>query len=227
MIFAIIATALAAPLTPPLFAAPRIEVANGIVRVGDVVDLLAIPTARRPGFFRRVIARLPSDRTPVTMSRAALMLLVHRAVPALAPSAGGRGPVTLYTRRSSDAALRRDCMMTTAAVAQGVALTADVVGPIACRNGGSAAALFDRQANVARATRDLAVGAYLGRIMVSGAPLIRKGASLNLVSTVGPVRIDRVVTALQDGRGKRVFVRDQDGHVFAARLESSVEGPAK
>jgi hypothetical protein len=40
---------------------------------------------------------------------------------------------------------------------------------------------------------------------------------MTLVSRAGPVTIERPVTALQSGSvGRRVFVRDSRGHVFAA-----------
>jgi hypothetical protein len=52
-------------------------------------------------------------------------------------------------------------------------------------------------------------------------PAVKRGAVLHLISTVGPVRIERPVTALQSSRGKRIFVRDPDGTVFAARVETA------
>lgn len=53
------------------------------------------------------------------------------------------------------------------------------------------------------------------------APAIKRGAGLHLISTSGPVRIERPVTALQSSRGKRVFVRDADGAVFAVRVAAA------
>lgn len=45
------------------------------------------------------------------------------------------------------------------------------------------------------------------------------GTVLTLVSSVGPVSVERTVTTLQGARpGRRVFVRDGDGNVFASRL---------
>jgi hypothetical protein len=55
-------------------------------------------------------------------------------------------------------------------------------------------------------------------------PAIRRGAALHLVSRAGPVRIERSVTALQASRGKRVFVRDADGTVFAVRVAAPEGG---
>ena len=52
-------------------------------------------------------------------------------------------------------------------------------------------------------------------------PAIKRGAALHLISRAGPVRIERSVTALQTSRGKRVFVRDADGTVFAVRVTPS------
>lgn len=52
-------------------------------------------------------------------------------------------------------------------------------------------------------------------------PAIKRGAALHLISAVGPVRIERPVTALQSSHGKRVFVRDADGSVFAVRVATA------
>ena len=49
-------------------------------------------------------------------------------------------------------------------------------------------------------------------------PAIARGETVRLVSTSGPVRIERAVTALQDAGGPRIFVRDEDGQVFAVRI---------
>lgn len=52
-------------------------------------------------------------------------------------------------------------------------------------------------------------------------PAIKRGAALHLTSIAGPVRIDRSVTALQSSHGKRAFVRDADGTVFAVRVAAA------
>jgi hypothetical protein len=64
------------------------------------------------------------------------------------------------------------------------------------------------------------VAAKIARAVVTAAPetAIKRGAVLHLTSTAGPVRIERSVTALQTSRGKRIFVRDADGTVFAVRV---------
>lgn len=51
---------------------------------------------------------------------------------------------------------------------------------------------------------------------------VARGAALVLRSRVGPVTIEREVTAMQPGcTGRRVFVRDAGGAVFAARVGES------
>ncbi|WP_034158880.1 hypothetical protein [Sphingomonas sp. ERG5] len=227
MIALIMAAAVAAPLSPPLVAASRVDLAERVVRIGDIVDLAVLSAARRADLSRRVVAKLPMGRASMTMSRAALVLLVRRAVPGLSPVSGGMGPITLAARIRLDTVPGGTCAISTASVARGAALTADIIAPAACREDGAASIVFDRRANVALAGSDLAAGAYLGRLATPRVKGIRKGEPLTLVSTVGPVRIDRVVTAMQDGNGKRIFVRDQDGQVFAAPLRLAVEGSAK
>lgn len=48
---------------------------------------------------------------------------------------------------------------------------------------------------------------------------VKRGDELTLVSTVGPVRIQRRVIAAQPGRsGRRIFVRDEDGQILSIPL---------
>lgn len=56
-------------------------------------------------------------------------------------------------------------------------------------------------------------------------PAIERGATLHLTSRAGPVRIERPVTALQSSMGRRVFVRDADGAVFAVRVARAERRP--
>lgn len=55
-------------------------------------------------------------------------------------------------------------------------------------------------------------------VPLAAKPPIVPGQTLQLASRVGPVGIERPVTALQVSRGKRVFVRDTDGTVFSVRV---------
>ncbi|MBX9813655.1 MAG: hypothetical protein K2X76_03035, partial [Sphingomonas sp.] len=65
----------------------------------------------------------------------------------------------------------------------------------------------------------VASGDYLGALAPLPARAIKRGAPLTLRAMAGPIVIEREVRAVQPARaGGRVFVRDADGHVFAAPL---------
>lgn len=110
------------------------------------------------------------------------------------------------------------CHVLTRAVPRGGAIEPDMVESVLCRDQAPVPLGFDRSAALAVATDDLPTGAYLGRVVLRAAARIGKGAPLQLVSTSGAVRITRMVTAMQPSRGGRVFVRDEDGQVYSARL---------
>lgn len=105
-------------------------------------------------------------------------------------------------------------------VPRGAPIDAGVVEAVPCRSVKPAPVAFDRASGLAVAATDLGAGAYLGRTFIREHRGVRKGDVLRLVSTVGPVRIERVVTAMQPSDGARVFVRDQDGQVYSAPLEA-------
>ncbi|MFA6114590.1 MAG: hypothetical protein WC729_11375 [Sphingomonas sp.] len=110
------------------------------------------------------------------------------------------------------------CHALTRPVPHGMAIEPDAVESVPCRDQVPVRLAFDRSTALAVAVDDLDAGAYLGRAAIRAATGIRKGAALRLVSTAGPVRIERSVTAMQPSRGGRVFVRDEDGQVYSARL---------
>lgn len=218
VVLTILAATLAVPFAPPLIAKARVELNTDVVHLGDVVDLAALPLAVRRAAMQRVVARMPAGHRSMTISRAGLSLLVRRAVPNFAPTPGGTMPIILALRSTYRQAEREECAVSVGVVAAGTALTPDMVSRTACRNERAAAVTFDQDAGITLARRDLAVGDYLGRVILAKAPGVRKGAQVRLISSAGPVRVERLVTAMQDGRGRRLFVRDEDGQIFSTRL---------
>jgi hypothetical protein len=104
-------------------------------------------------------------------------------------------------------------------LAAGTALSSSNVVAVPCRDERAAALRYDRRARILVTRQALPAGAYLGHVGALSDLQTATGATLVLRSTVGPVTIEREVTALQPGRaGKRVFVRDANGRVFAAPL---------
>ena len=193
----------------------EIVVARPAIMLADVVPAA---TAKRLGSLAaREIARLPIGRDRLSLSRRAVAVLVHRADPALDVDAGADGTITfrLVRNKTADAG---PCLVTSAPLAAGTAVSRDKVAKGACAPV-SAGLRFDTARHVLVARRDLPAGSPLGRLVAAPAEAVARGDAMTLVSRAGPVTIERPVTALQPGReGGRVFVRDSAGHIFAAPI---------
>jgi hypothetical protein len=92
--------------------------------------------------------------------------------------------------------------------------------PAPCTNRSTAPAFwYDRAAGTARLARGIDPGEVVPRFPGFGANAIRPGEKLKLVVTIGRVRIERDVEALQEARaGSRLFVRDRDGELTSVRF---------
>lgn len=132
--------------------------------------------------------------------------------------AGERGAAISDRQGGVCLALARD-------VARGAAIEAGMIERVACRNQALASFAFDRASGLVRAGRDLPAGAYLGRTYIPQSAGIRKGESLHLISSVGPVRVERSVTAMQASRGRRIFVRDAEGQVYSVPVAETGARP--
>ena len=201
---------------------PAAEVAlpSRQIRLGDVADLSALDPAARARLAPRVLAVIPAGRTGIALSREAVGALVRRSVPGLEVRAGAdEAPLVFRVATAAEERPRTGCAELARPLAAGAPLSdADLI-PVACREAAASGVRFDRLDRVARAERDLAGGAYLGRISAPPAVAVDKGARLTLVATAGPVRVSREVVALQAGRpGGKVFVRDNEGNVTSAPL---------
>lgn len=208
-----IAAILLAAGAPTITAAAEVAVAGRQVLIGDVVTGSILDARTRA----RVVATLPRDGASVTISRQGLARLVRRSVPG-ATIAGADGEIVL--RSIAPAPVAGTCFVLVAPVAKGEAITPDLVAEASCGESRPGSVGFDRAAGGAVALASLPAGTRLGHIAPLSAPGIGKGTALRLVSLAGPVRVERQVTALQPSRGRRVFVRDADGRVFAAPLQN-------
>lgn len=122
---------------------------------------------------------------------------------------------------SADARQELACVATVRDVAVGEPIAADAIRRVDCRTGRSPARRlrFDRQTRTVIAGEALPAGTYLGRLLLSAAPVLPKGTQMTLRATSGPAIVERQVTTLQSARsGQGVFVRDGNGNVFAATL---------
>ena len=116
----------------------------------------------------------------------------------------------------------RACLKVRNDVPAGAVLTTANADPVECDIAQVAAKLrFDRSSRSVLAAEPIAAGGYLGRVALPSGDVVQRGERLSLRSRSGPVVIERSVVAMQVGRsGRRVFVRDADGHVFAVRAHT-------
>lgn len=197
--------ALAAGLT----LVPAVTVDARSVTAGDLVRTAG--GARLGGAAAaRVVLRLPAGQRRMTLPAPTAAALVRRA----GVIAGGTGAVSITLR-----AVRRDaegCWASTRALGPGEPVTVRDVVPAPC---GDEAAAIGVESGAPVVRQAVAAGASLGRLVPAPAGRVAPGTGLTLRSVAGPVVIERAVTTMQPGRsGRRVFVRDGEGQVFAAPL---------
>jgi hypothetical protein len=185
---------------------PAVTLAD-VARVAGTKDFERLATVE--------IAHLPIGRDRLSLSRRAIAMLVRRAIPGIVVGEGDARVVTfrlIYRDQPSTGS----CLVTSAALAAGAAITRDKVatGPCAVM---AADVRYDAAHRTFVARRDLPAGSALGRLVAPAPDTVARGDALTLVSRVGPVTVERPVAALQPSReGRRVFVRDGGGRVFAA-----------
>jgi hypothetical protein len=193
------------------------------VRLGDVAMVSGGGAER----LRTIIAaRMPEGRS-TQIDRRALAALVRRAVPGLKLEPVPAGTVRLVSTAVPPPLLQHSCFSAFRALPAGAAVGADAVAPAPCDERRAPARIGrDPRTGEARAATPIAAGDYLGRLWLAGAPAVRAGDRLTLVSISGPVRISRQVTALQPARArdKRLFVVASDGAVFSAPFDGK-DGP--
>jgi Chaperone for flagella basal body P-ring formation len=200
----------------------QIELQSARIRLADVADLSALPAALRARFALRIVAVLPPGRRSVRLSRDSVAGLVRRSVPGLELRSGGGGEPMTFVAPPMPAKdeLGEACKALTRPLAHDEAVVASDVETVPCDRVPPEGMLrFDRRGGVLRAAAPLEAGAFLGRVALPAAAAVDAGDRLTLVATVGPVKVEREVVAMQPGRsGGRLFVRDEQGQVSSAPL---------
>lgn len=212
MVAFVLAAALAGGSPLVLTDRPEIAVSRPTVTLADVAR-----TSGAKGLGRLAtveIAHLPIGRDRLSLSRRAIAVLVRRAVPGIAVGQGDDRIVT-FTLIGAGQVRAGPCLVTNTPLAAGSAITRDTVGRGPC-SAVAADVRYDASRRTLVARRDLPAGSALGSLVAGEAETVARGDVLTLVSRSGPVTVERPVTALQPGRaGRRVFVRDRAGQVFA------------
>ena len=217
---------LGASVTVPIKPAAEIDLAGREVRLGEVADLRRLDGPTRRRLESRIIARVPAGSSSVGISRAGLAKLIRRSVPGLEPITSNSDGIIIFRAAREPKAGEgpgRSCASLAAPLAAGETVAPSDLTQVPCEGAATRGLIrFDRSDGVARAVTSLPAGTRLGRISVPEVPAIGAGDKLTLVSTVGPVRIERSVVALQPGRtGGRLFVLAPDGEVISAPIAAT------
>lgn len=206
-----------------LLAIAQIAMANGPVLVLDepvvrVRDIAAVPTGGEA-----VILRLPRGRNAVELDEAARRRLVRNRLPGVEFDLRHRGALTLS--RPGRSAAARSCTVTRHDIAAGSYLLRSDVTREPCASASSRPALaYDRATGAVRARADIPAGTDIGAVPLPETPPLPAGQDAVIAFAGGPVVIQREVRTLQPARpGRSVFVRTNDGEVFAATIEDSSE----
>lgn len=196
-----------------------VELERSEILLSDVVDLSRFPSHEREQLAAVVIAKMADQESRITIERRALAGLVQRAVPAVRPL-DADGEVTFVRRILHPDEVKGSCQALSHHIPSGDTIDRADVVPVACGEPVVGVPLsFDKLHQKLRATSHLAAGRKLGRIDIPASAPIEAGDTLTLVASVGPVTVERSVTALQPGGpGGRVFVQDGEGQVTSVAI---------
>lgn len=107
------------------------------------------------------------------------------------------------------------CMRLRRAISAGQPILAGEAEPAPCTDAAQAFR-YDSRGGLALASRDLTQGEIVPAVPAGAFAAVRAGDALHLRVAVGPVVIERDVTALQSAHAnERVFVRASGGETFA------------
>lgn len=195
---------------------------GGDIRLADVADLSGLPKALQARAAALTLTRAPRGPRRLTVSRRWLGERAKALMPALGPwlPSSPEGLVDVRVEGASSSQTRPpfgDCSVLKRNTVTGAAPTSDDFETSACSPSKLTRAFrFDAATGSARAVRDLSAGEVVAALPASAIASVIPGQKLFLTTRVGPVEVDREVTALQPARsGGALFVRTQDGKIFS------------
>ncbi len=228
----VLASCLLLALGDPLAFADRVVISDPIVRLGDVADVSALPPALRSRAADLSVADLGS-KTVATVSQRRIAEYARRQIPGLGPwldtEADRVVQIRVEARKEVTASLPQSaptCARVTRAMASGDILSRPDLEPASCSGIERPAFRYDDRTGGLRASRAMAAGEIVSRPAAISLPMIATGQTVTVRASVGPVVVERDVTALQSARaGQRFFVRSADGQVFTATAPAeAIEG---
>lgn len=204
-------------------------ISDPIMRLGDVADVSALPPGLRSRAAELSVADLGSE-TVATISQRRIAENARRQIPGLGPWLDTETDrvvqIRVEAREEATASLPQSahtCARVTRALVIGDVLSASDLEPANCSGVEHSAFAYDDKTGGLRASRAMAAGETVSRPPAFSLPTIATGQTVTVRASVGPVVVERDVTALQSARaGQRFFVRSTDGQVFTATAPVAV-----
>lgn len=204
-----------------------VTLADSNIRIADIVELDCVERHTAERLAQIVIAHLPETRDSAIVTRRELRDRLELSVPAFTGMFAPQGEVRFEReeaggQRVSDVRQSAaECSELTVGVSAGRALRPDWTRAVECDESRDLASLsFDQSDGFVRARADLVAGEYLGRTAIPAGELIETGSQLVLQVTVGNVRIEKQVEALEATMdADRIFVLDRAGNVFPVSVD--------
>ncbi len=195
----------------------EIVVAGTAVRLGDLVDLGALPSALQDRARDLVVIRLAPGQDTQEVTARAVWARAGALMPALshlpAPDSATRLSIRLTPQ---PIAWRGTCLRMTADVPQGRYLTRDGVAEATCDAPPKPALQYDARVGLVRAARDLSEGDLISAPPQDTIALIAPDQPIYLQTTVGVVTLQRQVTTVRPVRkDATAIVRTGDGAIIA------------
>ena len=198
---------------------PEVEVVTDLVRLSALADLSALPAALSRDVAELPVLRIPKDRDVVVVDADQLRARVAALAPELKPWLAGRndGAIRIHYQRPALAAAREDaCLKVVGPAAADTVVGFREVADAPCTESVVDGLWFDRTQGVMRARRDLKPGEILHAPPASALATVAPGDPMVLEVSVGPVKVQRRVEAVQAARpGQGLFARTADGAVIS------------
>lgn len=204
----------------------EIVVNDRVLRLGDLIDARSIPAAYRDAALRVDIVRLGASEHALHLSADMVAHRIRVMVPALGIWARSN-ILSSYTvtyraaNKGQGLAVAPRCLRVLKSIDSGVPARSDDFAPASCEKLEPGAwFLWNPATRSAVTRRAMGEGTTVPRFPGYGDRSVYAGDRLAIRTQVGPVTIQRAVTALQSARtGQRLLVQAEDGTIFSGPME--------
>ncbi len=210
-----------------LLPADHIDVENGKLRMGQVVDLSPLSDRIRSKVATKVIAEFPHSDRQIKVSSLSVERWARAAMPKMKFHSGEVRDFSVGFVGDARAGKMTDqqnqiCFKTIAEISQHEIIEQGQLAATHCQRASTNFPVyFDRKNKLIRASSNLPSGTFLGRLRGHPSKVTDKGSELLFHAKAALVHITRKVEALQPAiAGKRVFVRSQDDKIFSTIYQS-------